>query len=443
MFGQLAAVPGLVDGVVVVVDGVVAVVVVSAAVVPLADDETVAACVIAAPLPAMAPATARVIRTFFGVCMSLTSFLRFGVDPSEQPAFVRTVRFTEERPKNFAAGLALIAVVVAAGGCGKSSPAKLAPIGAGLDGPSGLRATVYATGLTHVSALAFDSHGRLWVTTSGSDTHGTDGVYMVAHDGAKPVQVVSGPKGPLGLVWYGRELIVSSLARVTAYAGFNGTRFGHETTILRGPPGTGENNNLVLAPDGRLLMGVSASCDHCTPATKWSGSIVSFKPNGSDLRLYASRIRAPFGLVLYPGTSDLLASMNQRDDLGARTPGDWLAFVRPGEDWGFPGCYGQAGAACAGVPSPIAVLGKHAAAGGVTVLTSQLGGDFFGSALVTEWNLATVLRVPLHRSGATYTGTVAPFLTGIENPLPVIVTPTGAVLIGDWGSGKIYEIAAK
>ncbi len=42
---------------------------------------------------------------------------------------------------------------------------------------------------------------------------------------------------------------------------------------------------------------------------------------GSDLRLYATRIRAPFGLAYFPGSSDLFASMNQRDDLGARTPG--------------------------------------------------------------------------------------------------------------------------
>ena len=59
MFGQSAV---LVDGVVVVVDGVVAVVAgVVAVIFPLA------ACVIAAPPPAIAPATARVIRVFFGV----------------------------------------------------------------------------------------------------------------------------------------------------------------------------------------------------------------------------------------------------------------------------------------------------------------------------------------------------------------------------------------
>jgi glucose/arabinose dehydrogenase len=338
--------------------------------------------------------------------------------------------------------LGLIALVLVTAGWRTSSPAKLGPIGAGLDGPSGLKATVYATGLTHASAFAFDAQGRLWVTTSGSNTHGSDGIYMVARAGARAVKVVSGPKGPLGLVWYGQELIVSSLDRVTVFGDLAGTRFGHQKTILRGPAGGGENNNLVLAPDGRLVMGVSASCDHCTPPTKWSGSIVSFKPGGSDLQLYASRIRAPYGLAFYPGTSDLFASMNQRDDLGAGTPGDWLAVVRQGENWGFPACYGQAGKVCDGVPKPTAVLDKHAAAGGVAVLTTQLGGAFSGSALVAEWNVAKVLRVALHKSGTTYTGTVTTFLTGIANPLPVATTADGAVLVGDWSSGKIYRIAA-
>jgi glucose/arabinose dehydrogenase len=332
--------------------------------------------------------------------------------------------------------------VVALAGCGKSTPAKLVSIGAGLQGPAGLKATVYATGLVHASAFAFDHQGRLWVTVSGSDTHKTDGVYMVAKAGAKPVKVISGPKGPLGLLWYGQELIVSSLGKVTAYIGLENDKFLQAVVLLKGPKGSGENNNVILAPDGRLVMGISASCDHCTPPTKWSGSIVSFKPNGSDLKLYASRIRAPFGLAFYPGTSDLLASMNQRDDLGAKTPGDWLALVRQGENWGFPNCYGQATKACMGVPKPIAVLGAHAAAGGVAVLTTQLANMFPGSALVSEWNLGTVLRVPLRQKGTTYTGTAVPFLTGIKNPLPVITASGGAVLVGDWTTGTIYRISA-
>ena len=355
------------------------------------------------------------------------------------------MRVTRELPKKLsacAAGLALGSAVLFATGCGASPVPGLVPIGAGLDGPAGLRATVYATGLPLMSAFAFDAQGRLWVTTSGDTTHGSDGVYVIERMGAQPVKVISGPKAPLGLLWYGNELIVSSLGRVTAFNDLRRTRFAKRTTILRGPAGGGENNNLILAPDGRLLMGVSASCDHCTPPTKWSGAIVSFKPDGSDLRLFASRIRAPFGLGFYPGTNDLLATMNQRDDLGARTPGDWVALVRQGENWGFPACYGQAGALCARVSKPIAVLDPHAAVGGIAMLTTELGGRFASSALVAEWKLGKVQRVALRTSGSSYTGSVAPFLTGLKHPLPVIATRSGTVLVGDWGTGKIYRITS-
>jgi glucose/arabinose dehydrogenase len=329
---------------------------------------------------------------------------------------------------------ALVAVLALAGCGGGSSGGALVPIGAGLRGPSGLKATVFARGLALVSALALDARGRLWATVSGANTHGRDGVFLVAHAGATPVGVVSGPRGPLGLVWIGQTLYVSSLGRVTAFSGLRGTRFARRRTILVGPPGGGENNNLVRSPDGRLVMGVSASCDHCTPPTRWSGSIVSFRTDGGGLRLVARGIRAPFGLA-YTSSGELLASMNQRDDLGAKTPGDWLAVVEQGQNWGFPACYGQGGAVCSGVPKPLGVLDPHAAAGGVAPLAGELGGAFDGSALVAEWQLAKVVRVDLG------SGEVTPFLTGLKNPLPVIVTAGGAVLVGDWRSGRIYRIA--
>src|SRR6476661_6194828 len=97
--------------------------------------------------------------------------------------------------------------------------------------------------------------------------------------GAGPVKVVGGLDAPLGLVWVGDRLVVSSLGRVTAYAGFDGRRFRSSTVILGGPVAGGENNNVVLGPDGRLVMGVSASCDHCVPTNRWSATIVSFRPD--------------------------------------------------------------------------------------------------------------------------------------------------------------------
>jgi glucose/arabinose dehydrogenase len=316
----------------------------------------------------------------------------------------------------------------------------LVAIGAGLDGPAGLRASVYAKGPRTTAAFTFDPRGRLWVAAAGLETHVEDGVYLVAAPGTRALKVISGLDDPLGMAWYRGRLYVASVGRVDAYGGFNGRRFTEHARILTGPAAGAENNLLVLAPDGRFLLGITATCDHCTPSSKYAGSIVSFRPDGSGLRPFASRIRAPFGLAYVPGTSELFVTMNQQDNLGAETPGDWLALVAEGQDWHFPRCHGQGGTACAGVPAPVAVLDKHAAVGGVAIVTGQLGVSVGTSAIVPEWNEARVQRVALRRSGSGYTGLVTPFLTGIQNPLAITIAPDGSLLVGDWDTGTIYRI---
>jgi glucose/arabinose dehydrogenase len=84
---------------------------------------------------------------------------------------------------------AAIAFVVA--GCGgggqkaaSTSTSGRVAIGQGLEGPAGLKATVYATGLRNVSAFAFDARDRLWVTTSAATKHSDDAVYLVRSAGA-------------------------------------------------------------------------------------------------------------------------------------------------------------------------------------------------------------------------------------------------------------------
>jgi glucose/arabinose dehydrogenase len=343
-------------------------------------------------------------------------------------------------------GVALAVGAMGAVGCGargSSERAALVSIGAGLKGPAGLTATVYSTGKPTVSAFALDARGRLWLATSAATDHSHDAVYVIARSGARPRKVIGRVRGPLGLDWYRGRLYVASLGRVDAFSGLRNGRFARRTTILAEPGGHGWNNGIVHAPNGRMLMSISSACDHCTPASRWSATIVSFRPDGSDVRVYAKGIRAGFGLALHPGTSDLLVSMNQRDDLGARTPGDWLAHVREGDDWRFPQCYGQGGPACAGVPQPIAVLDRHAAAGDVAIVTGQLGASVGTAALVAEWQSARVLRVALTTTGSTYTGVASPFITGMRNPLALTMTRDGALLAGDWATGTIYRIAKK
>jgi glucose/arabinose dehydrogenase len=337
------------------------------------------------------------------------------------------------------------AVLLLAAAC-VSTPAAapgLVAIGEGLSGPSGLNAAAYAHGLPKVSALAVDPTGRLWVATADSSDKGNDALYVINGPGASPISVVTGLHTPLGLLWHKDGLYVSSTGRVDEFTGFDGSEFARRRAVLTLPAGVGESNGLVLGPDGRIQLGISAPCDHCVPSSPLSASIISFTPDGGDQRVDAGEIRAPISLAYYPQTSDLLVTMNQRDDLGAKTPGDWLAVVRRGESWGFPACYGQGGSGCAGVPQPIAVLDKHAAVSGLAVVTHELGARLGPSALVAEWATGKVQRVALRRTRGRYIGTVTPFLTGLKHPVSLELGIDSALFVGDWATGTVYRIAAR
>jgi hypothetical protein len=88
------------------------------------------------------------------------------------------------------------------------------------------------------------------------------------------------------------------------------------------------------------------------------------------------------------------------------------------------------------------VLDKHAAVGGVALLTGQLGASIGTAAIVPEWAVAKVQRVALTRTSSGYEGAVTPFLTGIQNPLAITLAPEHSLLVGDWQTGTIYRISA-
>lgn len=341
----------------------------------------------------------------------------------------------------FAGLLALASVTVSncsdAPADGENPAETQVPIGAGLTGPTGTVAELVTSGPPNVSALAEDSLGRLWLATAAFTDTGTDAIYVVTNAGEGLLEVVPGMHTPMGLLWIDDELYVSSIEGITVFRGFDGSRFAEEETILTFPGG-GVAGSIVLGVDGRLRVGISAPCNACEPESRWAAAVVSFLPDGSGAEIEVSGIRAAVGLAYIPGTNDLLATMNQRDDLDELTPGDYLAVVASGQDWGFPECYGQGGTACEGVPEPVAELDDHAAVSGVAVLHAATGEL---SAFVAEWGLARVVRVNITRGDdGSYGGTAEPFLSGIQAPVAVVASDGGTFLVGDWMTGAVYRI---
>ncbi|HEY6961794.1 MAG TPA: hypothetical protein VI408_07905 [Gaiellaceae bacterium] len=289
--------------------------------------------------------------------------------------------------------------------------------------PAGYHATVYATGLVHPTAMAFGPDRRLYVS---SDT-GT--VVSVVRGTRRPRRYLHGLVVPLGVLWRGRTLYVSESGRVEAFRGHA------RRVVLRGLPyGRHQQDAIVAGPDGRLYLGSGSTCDACVEHDPRSAAILSFRPDGSDLRVVARGLRNPYGLVFVGRT--LYATVNGRDDLGDGEPAEMVVRVRRGASFGWPACWGSYAlrrlvGSCAGVTPPVAYLEPHSSADGIV----SWRGDLF----VSEWG-----EYLHHRHGRVVVrirrGRASVFARGFDHPLALAVGPSGDLLVADWGRGVIYSI---
>jgi glucose/arabinose dehydrogenase len=316
-----------------------------------------------------------------------------------------------------------------------------------------------ATGIPYATNVAFDARGGMWVTSGAPFDQPGDGVWYVAHAGAKPVHVIKGTHQALGLTWFrGRLYVTSSLSQVTGvvarYTGFDGRTFAHRRVVVPAIAiGRHAMGTIVPGPNGRLYVGVGAEHDAIAGGHETSATLVSFKGDGSDMRIEAKGLRGPYGLAFLPGTASLLVTDDGRDDLGARRPPDELNLIRnvtlAAPDFGFPGCYDQGGSACAGTASPLAELPAHAGVGGVAV-TPDWGGRGLTAFVAENGAIVpgagaepSVRMVALRRrpDGGGYDATTSPFATGFgaQDPLGVAIGPGGALYVTLFTTGAVVR----
>ena len=71
-----------------------------------------------------------------------------------------------------------------------------------------------ASGIPYASNLTFDARGGMWVTSGAPFDQSGDGVWYVPARARKPVHVIRGTLGALGLTWFrGRLYVASTLER--------------------------------------------------------------------------------------------------------------------------------------------------------------------------------------------------------------------------------------
>jgi glucose/arabinose dehydrogenase len=301
--------------------------------------------------------------------------------------------------------------------------------------PGGFKVSTFAAGLEHPTAMAWGPDGRLYVT---EDT----GLLVAARRGSrKPVVVARGLRTPLGLAWRGRTLYVSEQGRLGRYR-LQGSKLTGRKILVRGLPfELHQQDNVVVGPAGRLYLGSGSTCDACKERNPRSATILSMKPDGTDVRVVARGLRNPFGLAFKPGTNKLYASVNGQDELGTKArpePAEMVVLVKQGAFYGWPRCWPsyakkQLAGRCRGVTVPVAYLEPHSSADGIAFWRGGLFVALWGQYL-SDRHGRKLVRVDVN------SGKASTFARGFDHPLALVVDKTGALLVADWGRGVIYRI---
>ena len=225
---------------------------------------------------------------------------------------------------------------------------------------------------------------------------------------------------------------------------------------------------LTASADGRLLYVGIGSNSNITErgmiAEVDRAMIWEVNAETGAHRPYATGLRNPTALTIQPGTGQLWAVVNERDEIGPNLVPDYLTSVQEGGFYGWPYSYWgqhvddrvrpQDPQKVASAITPDYALGSHVAALGLDFSEASMGAEFADGVFVGmhgSWNRENpvgykVVFVPF-RNGRP-DGQPVDFVTGFRSddgktrgrPVGVTVDPRGALIIADDLSNTIWRV---
>lgn len=238
--------------------------------------------------------------------------------------------------------------------------------------PTNMRNGVFATGRFlnvpagfGISVLAQVNGARQLLVLPNGDV-------LVSQPGAGSVTLlrsgqsfnyVSGLNNPHGLAYDiingVAYVLVAEANQISRFAYSTGDTQAHGRTVLiKGLPEGGHNlKSVVVDSQHRIYVAIGSSCNVCTSDTTSEpvrASIYVYNSDGSGGRIFARGLRNAEGLAFVPGTNQLWAAVNGRDQIpdpvkGANYgkvfaayvdnhPPEPFTAVRDGGNYGWPFC---------------------------------------------------------------------------------------------------------
>jgi glucose/arabinose dehydrogenase len=346
------------------------------------------------------------------------------------------------------------------------------PLGSELAGrvrvPEGFSIGVFASGIRNARLLRFTPTGDLLVSAPRQgrvfllerDANG-DG----RADGLRPL--LEGLNLPHGIDLFKGWLYVAETERILRVRFDPASRSvqGSTETVVQGLPGGGNHwtRTIRFGPEGRLYLSIGSSCNVCLEPDPRRAAIVTYEPDGSGERIFATGLRNAVGFDWAPSSEDLYATDNGRDYLGDDFPPCELNRVVRGGFYGWPHAHGDRipdpdlGAGYqerirASIP-PVHGFGAHTAPLGITFYRGRTFPDRYrGAAFVAlhgSWNRTRKAgyKVVALRWEADGDVQESDFITGFEveedvigRPVDVAEGPDGALYVSDDFAGSVYRV---
>lgn len=229
----------------------------------------------------------------------------------------------------------------------------------------------FAGRTTFVGGFGTESEDQKTPPTKG-------GIYTIK--GGKAVLVPGSKAFVMGLVAHKGKLYSSEGKSLVVRSGWNGTKFAHRKKLWTGPKKFSGLNGLAWGPNNRIYAGVSLANggDHGPAKTPYAYSVLSFKPNGKDLKVVAKGLRQPYQMTFTKGSkAPLVTVLGQDQPVNTKAP-DWIVRAKQGSDFGFPKCTWEKASKCKGHPKPFKLLPTHFSPMGIATAGGKLYVSAFG-----------------------------------------------------------------
>lgn len=345
------------------------------------------------------------------------------------------------------------------------------PDGATLAVPKGFKIEEFAADFQRPRMMLLGPSKEILIT----DSIPKEGkVFVLTNYGKDRKELVGNLDRPFGLAFYKDWLYIAETTSVKRY------KYDAKTMTV------GAGSEVVNMKDfdkghwtrclqfdekaGRFYLGIGSASNVSPGEPEYRAAIHRFNADGTGHEFIAQGTRNPTSIHFYPGTTNLFAAVQERDELGDDLVPDYFIQVQKDGFYGWPYAYagpnedprnkGQREDLVKKTLQPDLLLGAHVAVLDFAFYTGQqFPKEYQGGAFMAfhgSWNRAdrvgqTLVFLPF-RDGKP-TGEIKEFLSGWTlgkdkrevwgRPVGLMELPDGSLLLTDDGGNKVWRISYK